>query len=286
MATKSRGIGAAGRALTGTAAWPGSDVEPVFDEPWEGRSFGLALSLVDGLGLSWDDFRVELIAAIESDPSRPYYESWMLALERLVTEQTAIDADELSRHRGRAAAYRYLETGTGDVEVFPIATEAQVLLAFLTDLFTGWWEMIRVGPLLPDGDDGLRFERRPHLRMRDGWLTVDDDTVRLDLCIGPQPGPFANPAATDIAQRARCRHAELYRLWIEGSPSFWGFRMFDGDEHEQLTVLLPSPFLDADDSPVSDPDWDQLECWDALRARYLGLSADPADRSGRRFRPG
>ena len=286
MVTATQAIGAAGRALTGGAAWPGSDVTPVFDEPWEGRSFGLALSLVDGLGLSWDDFRVELIAAIEADPSRPYYKSWVLALERLVTKRTEIDAGELARHRGRAAAYRYVEEGTGDIEVFPIAPDEHVLRAFLTDLLTGWWGMIRFGLLIQGAVFELRFERCPQLSMLDGYLTVDGGAGHLHVCIGPHVGSPADPVAADVARRRRCQHAELYRLWVDGSPSSWGFRMFNGDEHQQLTVFLPNPFLDADDRPVGEPDWSRLECWDELRARYLGLSADPADRSGRRFRHG
>jgi len=34
------------------------------------------------------------------------------------------------------------------------------------------------------------------------------------------------------------------------------------------------------------PDWAQLELWDRLRADYLGLGADPLDRSGKGFQHG
>ena len=61
------------------------------------------------------------------------------------------------------------------------------------------------------------------------------------------------------------------------------FRMFNGEGAQQLTVLLPNPFLDGDQHPLDPPDWSRLELWDALRRRYLGLPPDPIDRSGEGF---
>ena len=42
--------------------------------------------LVEQLGLRWDDFRRHLIAAIDDDPDRPYWDSWATALDAFVTE--------------------------------------------------------------------------------------------------------------------------------------------------------------------------------------------------------
>ena len=88
----------------------------------------------------------------------------------------------------------------------------------------------------------------------------------------------------ELARRRRCRHAELYRTWLDGAPTSWGFRMFNGDDDQQLNVLLPNPFLDDDDRALPAPDWSRLACWDELRRRFLALDPDPADRLGSTFR--
>ena len=63
---------------------PRQNGEVVFDAPWQGRVLAMAVGVVDGLGLEWDEFRQRLIAAIDDDPDRPYYESWTVALDDLV----------------------------------------------------------------------------------------------------------------------------------------------------------------------------------------------------------
>jgi hypothetical protein len=56
----------------------------------------MAIGVVQSLGLAWDEFRLRLIAEIDGDPERPYYESWLAALERLVVERGAVSADTLA----------------------------------------------------------------------------------------------------------------------------------------------------------------------------------------------
>jgi nitrile hydratase accessory protein len=55
-----------------------------FEEPWQARAFALAVAATEGSGRPWEDFRTHLIAAIEADPERPYYDSWLGALEAFV----------------------------------------------------------------------------------------------------------------------------------------------------------------------------------------------------------
>ena len=62
----------------------------VFDEPWQGRALALAVLVVERTGCEWDDFRRSLIASIQDDPERPYWESWVAALDRFVTERGAL----------------------------------------------------------------------------------------------------------------------------------------------------------------------------------------------------
>lgn len=64
---------------------PRRNGEIAFDEPWQSRVFGLAEAVVtfkyDG---DREPFRHSLIAAIAEDPDRGYWESWTVALERIV----------------------------------------------------------------------------------------------------------------------------------------------------------------------------------------------------------
>jgi nitrile hydratase accessory protein len=89
--------------IEGPAAPPRRNGELVFQEPWEGRAFGLAVTLRDEGHLPWDAFRRRLIGAIANADSLPageprpgYYENWLAALRHLlvgsgVTTETEIE---------------------------------------------------------------------------------------------------------------------------------------------------------------------------------------------------
>ncbi|MFN0089540.1 MAG: hypothetical protein ACKVWR_04605 [Acidimicrobiales bacterium] len=177
--------------------------------------------------------------------------------------------------------YRRVEDGVGDVEAFPSSCEEAALLGLLRELFVTWWRDIRFGPLIQGAAYELRLGGPARLAMLDGYVTIDVGAGHLHLCIGEH-----RAAPAELARRRRCARAELYRIWLDGAPTSWGFRMFNGDDHQQLNVLLPNPFLDAVDRPLPRPDWGKLACWDALRARFLGLGQDAGDRLGREFKHG
>ncbi len=92
--------------MDGGAALPRKNGELVFEAPWEGRAFGVAVAMSD-LGLyDWDAFRQRLVAEIgeadaRGDPST-YYQRWLAALESLVLERGFVAPDELE---GRTAEY-------------------------------------------------------------------------------------------------------------------------------------------------------------------------------------
>jgi hypothetical protein len=65
---------------------PRSNGELTFDEPWQGRALAMAIALVERLDLQWDDFRRHLIAAVDDDPDRPYWDSWAVALDAFVAD--------------------------------------------------------------------------------------------------------------------------------------------------------------------------------------------------------
>jgi nitrile hydratase accessory protein len=82
--------------MAGEAALPRQNGELVFDAPWQGRVLGMALAVVEERELEWDDFRERLIAAIDADPTRPYYESWTAALTDLVVDLGVASADDVA----------------------------------------------------------------------------------------------------------------------------------------------------------------------------------------------
>jgi len=271
-------------SMAGVEALPRrDDGEPVFDEPWQGRAVAVAVETVAGLGLSWEDFRRRLIAAIGDDPHRHYYESWLIALESLISDHELASADDIDTHRMAAASYRTTEDTTDDLEVFPIGADEQTLQAVLNELFVGSWRSIRFGLLVQGAVFELAAASQPTLTMLDGYLTIDLGDSHLHLCVGDHRGHPDRPVDPRLARTRRCAHAELQRQWIEGAPTTWMFRMFNGNGDQMLTVLLPNPFLGDDDTLLDAPDWSRLELWDRLRDRFLGIPPDPVDRRGRQF---
>ena len=86
--------------IEGPAAPPRLNGELVFDAPWEGRSFAMAMALVQGGHFSWDDFRDHLIAAVQRWETHPvgeyrYYERWQEALESIVRERAIVSEPEV-----------------------------------------------------------------------------------------------------------------------------------------------------------------------------------------------
>lgn len=75
---------------------PRRNGELVFNAPWESRAFGVAAAYLTSTGRDWNTFRPHLIAAIaEQPPSTPYYEAWVIALERLLAaDRSAAPPDE------------------------------------------------------------------------------------------------------------------------------------------------------------------------------------------------
>jgi len=88
--------------MAGPAALPRRNGELVFEAPWQGRAFGMALGVVQRLGLPWRAFQDELIAEIAARPDAPYYDCWLAALERLVVERRVASEPELAAARRRA----------------------------------------------------------------------------------------------------------------------------------------------------------------------------------------
>ena len=64
---------------------PRRNGELAFDAPWQSTVFALAAAVVEqAFGGNREPFRRQLIEAIATEPGRPYWESWTVALEALV----------------------------------------------------------------------------------------------------------------------------------------------------------------------------------------------------------
>jgi hypothetical protein len=176
------------------------------------------------------------------------------------------------------------------VELFPLPTDEESLEELLRDLFARHWDEITFGPLIQGAAWEIRAPHAPtHIGTLDGYLTVAFGASHFHICIGPHKGPRSNPTPKPLARHRRTARAELYRrLDKSGAPVSWGLRLFNGHGEQQLTILLPNPFLSPDsDQILKVPDWSRLELWDRLRARWCGLmQSDPVDRSGSGFSHG
>ena len=86
-------------AMAGQAALPRKNGELVFDEPWQGRVFGMAVALHEQGLYDWDEFRRALIAQVQAAEARPgpfvYYEIWLATFEGLLADKGVVTREEL-----------------------------------------------------------------------------------------------------------------------------------------------------------------------------------------------
>ncbi|MCW2616188.1 MAG: hypothetical protein JWN08_3182 [Frankiales bacterium] len=101
--------------VDGPAAPPRANGELVFAEPWQGRAFGLVMTLTEQGVVSYDAFRDALVARIaawEADPPADepysYYRCWLQALERVLDEQALVPTAEVDE---RSAAFAVRPAG-------------------------------------------------------------------------------------------------------------------------------------------------------------------------------
>ena len=85
--------------MEGQAALPRKNGELVFEEPWQGRVFGMAVALHERGRFEWEEFRRALIAQIAAAEARPgpfvYYEIWLRTFEELLAGKGLVTGAEL-----------------------------------------------------------------------------------------------------------------------------------------------------------------------------------------------
>jgi len=173
------------------------------------------------------------------------------------------------------------------LEVFPLPADAASLEALLRELFEHHWHEITFGPIIQGAAWEVKAPCAPtHVGVLDGYITIAFGASHFHVCIGEHKGSPNHPVTEELARHRRTARAEMYRqLDGDGAPISWGIRLFNGKEEQQITILLPNPFLSPTNEKVrKTPDWSRLALWDRLRARWFGLSdADPSDRKAQRF---
>lgn len=95
---------------------PRRNGELVFEEPWQGRAFGLAVALHEAGVFPWEEFRQALIRGIAraeaGDGPFDYYEVWAGAFEEVLTARGLLRSDEIDE-----CAYQF-EYGERDDVLF------------------------------------------------------------------------------------------------------------------------------------------------------------------------
>jgi nitrile hydratase accessory protein len=85
----------------GSAAPPRKNGELVFNAPWEGRAFGMALAVRAQHRYSWRRLQSllerRITAAGPADDGSHYYEHWIASLEDLLVEGGLISRADLDR---------------------------------------------------------------------------------------------------------------------------------------------------------------------------------------------
>jgi nitrile hydratase accessory protein len=79
---------------------------PVFAEPWEAQAFALAVKLSEQEYFTWKQWAAALALELRTatdrvvpDDGSRYYEHWLAALERLVTEKGLTDSAALATRK-------------------------------------------------------------------------------------------------------------------------------------------------------------------------------------------
>jgi cobaltochelatase CobN len=85
--------------LGGTTAVPRRNGELVFDAPWQGRVFGMAVALSEQGLFAWEEFRQALIREVAAAEARGgefrYYDAWLAAFERVLADRGVLALDEV-----------------------------------------------------------------------------------------------------------------------------------------------------------------------------------------------
>jgi len=94
--------------MSGETALPQSNGELVFESPWEGRAFEVAVALTHAGRYEWREFNSVFINHIaraeQSSDSSTYDQRWLATLEELALEKGFVTDEELEQRAEQPAA--------------------------------------------------------------------------------------------------------------------------------------------------------------------------------------
>jgi nitrile hydratase accessory protein len=100
------GTDIARQALDAVSGIPRDDEGPVFRAPWEAQAFAMTLRLYQQGLFTWPEWAATLTAEIkraqaagDPDTGDTYYQHWLAALERIVSEKGVTDDATLGRYQ-------------------------------------------------------------------------------------------------------------------------------------------------------------------------------------------
>jgi hypothetical protein len=109
-----------------------------------------------------------------------------------------------------------------------------------------------------------------------GYLTVDTGEYHFHLHIGEAPETASKSIHPELARQRQVSRASFFRELKDNGkgclPGSWGFRMWNGNGEQMITIFFPNPYFDKQ-SMLQEPKWDNLELWERLRTEYTGLPA-------------
>ena len=94
--------------MSGAFALPRSNGELIFESPWEGCAFGVAVALTHAGRYQWREFNSVFVEHIDQaerpGDSSTYYQRWLAALEELALAKGLVSADEPEQRAQQLAA--------------------------------------------------------------------------------------------------------------------------------------------------------------------------------------
>ena len=167
------------------------------------------------------------------------------ASERGSVDISALRPDPKDAALGANLPKRMTDLDGTPVDVFPLPTDSASLESLLRDLFENHWREITFGPIIQGAAWEMRADRAPtYVGVLDGYLTIAFGVPHFHICIGETKGTRNRPTSPELAAHRRTSRAELYRTRERSCVQMsWGLRLFNGAGEQQITVLLPNPFL-------------------------------------------
>ena len=74
-----------------------NEPERPFEEPWQAQAFAMTVCLHQSGAFSWTEWANALSKQIEQQPQRPYYNSWLAALEQITADKKIVSPALLSK---------------------------------------------------------------------------------------------------------------------------------------------------------------------------------------------